>query len=138
MRKEGRILRFWFVRHGFRYYQEQPNIISWYKSAAEKSRNLGVFCSMRASDKVVYYSHESPKGIVGIFEVKSELGEKTIQGNRLSYYYDISPVFLANGGREPQPALMKRIIGYCLKPRGTIFELKPDEYKKIKSFLISN
>jgi len=68
--------------------------------------------------------------------VVSKRGEKIIEENEPSYYYRIAPLILANEGRKPQPAVMKHIIGYCLKPKGTVFELKRDEYEKIKSFLL--
>jgi hypothetical protein len=104
---------------------------------AEKSPNFGTFNRIGLSDEVVYVSHEPPKGIVGMFAIKSGRGEKIIDRNdEPLYYYDIAPLLLANKGLKPRKVVMKNVVGHHLKPMGIVFELKPLEYEKIKSFLL--
>jgi hypothetical protein len=104
---------------------------------AEKSPNFGTFNRIGLSDEVVYVSHEPPKGIVGIFAIKSRRREKTVarRGGPL-YYYEVAPLLLANKGLKTRKVVMKDVVGHHLKPMGLVFELKPQEYGSIKSFLL--
>lgn len=126
-------MRFWYVRHPFTWYKKHPNIIDLKKAFAERN---AVFKAIRVFHKVVYYSHEPPKGIVGLFEVKSNGGWKSIRGTGRVWAYEISPLFLVNDGDKPRDFSPKREVGLSLRPRGTVVELKPDQYEKIQSFLL--
>jgi hypothetical protein len=126
-------MRFWFVRHPFEWYKKHPDMIDWRRHYAEKSKE---WRAIRESDKVIYYSHETPKGIVGLFEVTSNCDETVIKGIGKSLYYRINPLFLPNGGQKPRVFSAKNDVGLSLKPMGTVFELKPEQYRKIKSFLL--
>jgi hypothetical protein len=107
------------------------------KSFAEKN---AAFKAIRRSDKVIYYSHKTPdsplKGIVGLFEVKSNGDWKSIKGTGRVWAYEISSLFLANEGHKPREFSPKNDVGLSLKPMGTVVELKPEQYGKIKSFLL--
>ena len=145
---KGLALKFWYVRQGeFDWYYKHPDIISWKKSSAE-GRSGKTFRAIRKSDKVVYYVQNPPKGIIGIFDVKTDCAEKIITGKEPSLYYEISPLFVANGDLEkrrgkalmvsqkPKPFVAKNVVGECLRPMGIVFELKPEQYRKIKADLL--
>lgn len=128
--------RFWHVRHGFNWYKDYPTVIAWHKKFASKNRNWRV---MKKEDKIIYSSappadsrDEIPKGIVGLFRVVSDIYEDSV-GNLC---YNIEPLYIPKGDEWPMPFSPKNDLGLSLKPMGTIFELKPEEYRKIKSFLL--
>lgn len=143
-------MQFWFVRHGFDYYKDNPNLISWKVSVAEDSPYFKAFSSINKEsdkDKIIYYSPIFPKpstiptGIVGIFEVKSKRLKKILgKEKEPSYYYKTAPLFLANGGHKPKKFIAKKVVGKVdgkyLKPEGTVVPLKPEQYRRIKAFLL--
>jgi len=124
--------KFWYIRHGFCWYKKNPKIISWNKIYAEKNRD---FRTIRKDDKVIYYSHEEPKGIVGLFRVASDYYELGV-GKTISSRYDIAPLYLPFDGKWPLEFSPTKDVGLSLRPMGAIFELKKDQYRKIKSFLL--
>ena len=130
-------MQFWYVRHPFSFYEKRPDIIDLKKFFAEKN---ALFKSIKVSDKIIYYSHISPKGIVGLFEVKSNGDWKQIKGTGRVWAYEISPLFLANGGHKPVEFVAKKIVGKVdgkyLKPMGAVCKLKPEQYARIKAFLL--
>lgn len=124
--------KFWYIRHSFSWYKENPNVISWNKIDAEKNRD---WRTIKKGDKVIYFSHEEPKGIVGLFMVVSKCYEHSV-GKKTSLRYDIKPLYIPKGDGWPMKFSPKKDIRVSLKPMGTIFELKKDQYRKIKSFLL--
>lgn len=103
-------MKFWYVRHGFDWYQERPDIISWRVDVAEESNNGKAFRSVKKNDKVVYYSHENPIGIIGLFNVEADCAKKILKGGtKPSLYCPISPLYLPNGGK-PVKFVAKRLL----------------------------
>lgn len=128
---------FWYIRHPFSWYENHPNLISWNECYAKNNKD---WRSIKIDDKVIYYSHEEPKGIVGIFEVTSKMYKHSFENGPLELCYDVKPLYLpiSDGNRSVQPRKFspKEDVELSLKPKGTIVKLKPDQYRKIKAFLL--
>jgi predicted RNA-binding protein with PUA-like domain len=124
--------KFWYIRHPFTWYKEHPNLISWNKNYAERNRD---YRTIEKDDKVIYFSHEDPKGIVGLFTVVSKCYEHSV-GTKPLLCYDIKPLYIPKGDEWPMKFSPTKDVRISLRPMGTIFELKKDQYRKIKSFLL--
>jgi hypothetical protein len=121
---------FWFVRHGFEWYQENPRIISWNKEYAMKDSN---WKAIKPGNKIVYYAtkqpdHPEPEGLVGLFNVKSEVYE----GNG-DLRHDIEPLFYPiTDDWKPKKLKLKKDLGFNSVLQGTVNKLTADEYRSIK------
>jgi hypothetical protein len=125
-------IQYWFIRHPFGWYEKHPNIISYNKETLESSKNRNIFYSIEPNDKVVYFSYtpNEKKGIIGLFKVDSEQRENKANDE---IYYKTSPLFAFD---KPKSCNFKKVVGHCLKPMSGVFELKTEEYKKIKAFVL--
>jgi len=123
--------KFWYVRHPFSWFKKHPNIISWSKSEASIT-----FGKVDINDKIIYYSYKEPKGIVGLFEITSKMYEAYPEKSMLEWCYDIKPLYIPKGDEWPKEFSPKHDAELSLRPMGAIFRLKPDQYRKIKSFLL--
>ena len=122
--------KFWYIRHPFDWYKENPNIIDCEENSANRD-----WRTIRIEDKVIYFSHKEPKGIVGLFAVVSKCYPYSVEGTTY-LRYNIKPLYFPKGDEWPMPFSPKKDVGLSLKPMGAIFELKKDQYRRIKSFLL--
>jgi len=122
--------KFWFLRHPFSWYQKKPNIID-----IELERADTNWKNIEKEDKIIYYSHENPKGIIGLFMAISD-PLKYSAGNKKYLGYEIRPLYIPKANDWPKEIIAKEVVGHYLQPMGSIFGLKPDEYSRIKSFLL--
>lgn len=122
--------KFWHIRHPFSWYKDNPNLID----ISLERANIN-WKSIEKEDKVVYYSHEKPTGIIGLFRVASKEWTRTVKGKKY-LCYDIEPLYLPYGGKWPLEFSPKRDVGLSLKPMGSIVKLNRERYMKIKSFIL--
>jgi hypothetical protein len=125
-------IQYWFIRHPFEWYKKHPNIISYSKKFLENNKNRKIFYSIEPNDKVVYFSWtpNEKRGIIGLFKVDSERKEDKANDE---IYYKTLPLSVFD---KPKSCIFKKVVGYCLQPRGGVFELKPEEYRKIEAYVL--
>jgi len=97
--------------------------------------NDGNWRAIREDHKVVYYSQKKPEGIVGLFNVISEVYEDTFAGVT-ELCYKIEPLYVMSGNECPKKIRLMKDLGFKSTMQGTINRLKPDEYRRIKFVIL--